>query len=104
MSFSKPAVKRKVDEHTDNSRKSGRCNISLLTTGTPAPTCPICTEKVACRGGLAIWRTGHMPGGPLSIGSFWGAKNAPKCPFRLYKCNKMTAGRHVIHQNHIGDF
>ena len=44
------------------------------------------------RGGLAIWRTGHMPGGPFSIGAvrgLLGPKIAPKCPKMPFRALKM---------------
>ena len=78
MSFSKPAVKRKVDDEHRQFQEKWEMQYFFVD-HRDTPTCPICTEKVACRGGLAIWRTGHMPGGPFSIGAFWGPKNAPSC-------------------------
>ena len=44
------------------------------------------------RGGLAIWCTGHIPGGPFSIEAVWGPINAPKHP-------RMPLGALKMHQN-----
>ena len=67
------------------------------------------------RGGLAIWRTGQMPGGPFSIGAVWALLGANKCtkmPYNAF-CGPKNAlkcllgplkmpGRCAI--RHIGNF
>ena len=70
-------------------------NTNILSSSLYGRTFITNTTSRSCRGGLAIWLAGPMPGGLFSIRAVWGPKNATKC-------TKMPWNGVRFH--HIGDF